>query len=67
LPGSAVKYVLPHARKAYEGLEAQIHSFLTSALHGGGWSASRPGRFSLANNPRHSSNRRMDGCWNIRR
>jgi hypothetical protein len=32
--------------KVYGGLDAQIHIFLTSALAGGEWSASRPGRFA---------------------
>jgi hypothetical protein len=30
--------------KAYGGVDVQIHIFLTSALAGGEWSASRPGR-----------------------
>jgi hypothetical protein len=30
---------------AYGGVDVQIHIFLTSALAGGEWSASRPGRF----------------------
>jgi hypothetical protein len=33
--------------KAYEGMDVQIHIFLTSALAGGEWSASHPGRFTL--------------------
>jgi hypothetical protein len=32
--------------KAYEGVDVQIHIFLTSALVGGEWSASRPCRFT---------------------
>jgi hypothetical protein len=32
--------------KAYGGVDVQIHVFLTSALFGGKWSASRPGRFT---------------------
>jgi hypothetical protein len=32
--------------KAYGGVDVQIHIFLTSALVGGEWSASRPGRFT---------------------
>jgi len=28
-------------------VEVQLHTFLTSALAGGEWSASHPGRFSL--------------------
>jgi hypothetical protein len=32
--------------KAYGGVDVYIHIFLTSALAGGGWSASRPGRFT---------------------
>jgi hypothetical protein len=33
--------------KAYGGVDVQNHIFLTSALDGGEWSASRPGRFIL--------------------
>jgi hypothetical protein len=33
--------------KAYGGVGVQIHIFLTSALAGGEWSASRPCRFTL--------------------
>jgi hypothetical protein len=32
--------------KAYGGLDVYIHIFLTSALVGGEWSASRPARFT---------------------
>jgi hypothetical protein len=32
--------------KAYGVVDVQIHIFLTSALAGGEWSASRPGRFT---------------------
>jgi hypothetical protein len=32
--------------KAYEVVDVQIHASLTSALAGGEWSASRPGRFT---------------------
>jgi hypothetical protein len=32
--------------KAYGGADVSIHIFLTSALGGGEWSASRPGRFT---------------------
>jgi hypothetical protein len=32
--------------KTYEGVKVQIHLFLTLALTGGEWSASRPGRFT---------------------
>jgi hypothetical protein len=32
--------------KAYGGVYVKIHIFLTSALGGGEWSASRPGRFT---------------------
>jgi hypothetical protein len=30
----------------YRGVDVSIHIFLTSALTGGEWSASRPGRFT---------------------
>jgi hypothetical protein len=32
--------------KAYGGVDVLIHLFFTSALAGGEWSASRPGRFT---------------------
>jgi hypothetical protein len=32
--------------KTYWGMEVQLHAFLISALDGGEWSASRPGRFT---------------------
>jgi hypothetical protein len=32
--------------KAYGGVDVQIHIYLTSALAGGEWSASRPCRFT---------------------
>jgi hypothetical protein len=32
--------------KAYGGVDVKIHIFLTLALVGGEWSASRPGRFT---------------------
>jgi hypothetical protein len=32
--------------KAYRGVDVWTHVFLTSALAGGEWSASRPGRFT---------------------
>jgi hypothetical protein len=35
-----------HAIKAYWGVELQLHAILTSALDGGEWSASYPGRFT---------------------
>jgi hypothetical protein len=33
--------------KTYGGMDVEIHVFLTSALIGGEWSASGPGRFTL--------------------
>jgi len=33
--------------KAYGGMEAYLLAFLTSALEGGEWSASRLGRFAF--------------------
>jgi hypothetical protein len=35
-----------YTMKAYEGVDVYIHIFLTSALTGGEWSVSRPGRFT---------------------
>jgi hypothetical protein len=33
--------------EAYGGVDVQIHIFLTSALAGSEWSASRPGRYTI--------------------
>jgi hypothetical protein len=35
-----------YTMKAYGRVDVEIHIFLTSALAGGEWSASRPGRFT---------------------
>jgi hypothetical protein len=35
-----------HVMETYVGVEVQFHTFLTSALDGGEWSASRTGRSS---------------------
>jgi len=48
-----------HAIKAYRGVEAWFHSFLTSALDGDEWLASRTGRFAPGKEPRYSFNRRL--------
>jgi hypothetical protein len=37
--------------KAYGGVDVYIHIFLTSALTGGEWSASRSGRFTPVRAP----------------
>jgi hypothetical protein len=37
--------------KMYGGVDVQIHNFLTSALAGGEWSASRPCRFTPGKEP----------------
>jgi hypothetical protein len=35
-----------YAMKTYEVMEVQLHTFFNSALDGGEWSASLPGRFT---------------------
>jgi hypothetical protein len=40
-----------YTMKVYEGVDVWIHVFLTSALDGGDWSASRPGRFIPGERP----------------
>jgi hypothetical protein len=35
-----------HTMKMHGGVEVQLHAFLTSAVDGDDWSASRPGRFT---------------------
>jgi len=35
-----------HAMKTYGGVELWLYAFITSALDGGEWSSSRPGRFT---------------------
>ena len=41
--------------------EVSFPSFLPSALGGGKWSASRPGRFGIVKEPQHILNRRLGG------
>jgi hypothetical protein len=45
LPQSKMSLFKHHAMKMYEGREATLRAFLTLALDGGQWSASRPRRF----------------------
>jgi hypothetical protein len=40
------KLFTAHSIKAYWGVKAELHSFLTSAGDGGEWSVSRHGRFN---------------------
>jgi hypothetical protein len=48
--------------KTYGGLNVQIHIFLTLALAGCEWSASRPGHFTPGERaPRYLLDRRLDG------
>jgi hypothetical protein len=46
--------------KAYEGVDVEIHIFLTSAVAGGEWSVSRPGRFTPGTNRRSWVDPRTD-------
>jgi hypothetical protein len=51
-----------HAMMAYWGVEVQLYAFLTSALDGGEWSASRPGRFTpQGKSPSYPLDRRLGG------
>jgi hypothetical protein len=46
----------------YGGVDVEIHSFFTSTLVGGGWSASHPGRFTLQEkSPRYPVDSRLGG------
>jgi hypothetical protein len=47
--------------RGIRGVEAQFHAFLTSALDGGEWSASRPGRFIPRE--RAPGTPWIGGCW----
>jgi hypothetical protein len=48
--------------KKYWGMEVYLHAFLTSALDGGQWSASRPSRFTPREGaPRYPLDRRLGG------
>jgi hypothetical protein len=47
--------------EAYGGVHVVIHIFLTSALDGGEWSASLPGRFTPGKEPRYPLDRRLGG------
>jgi hypothetical protein len=51
-----------HVMKTYWGVDVQLHSFITSALGGGEWSASHPGRFTPSERaPRYPLDRRPGG------
>jgi hypothetical protein len=50
--------------KVYGGVDVYSHIFLTSALAGGEWSASRPGRFTPW---KRASDTRWIGGWVGRR
>jgi len=41
-----VKKVVPEILTEHHAVKVQLHTFLTSALDGGEWSASCPGRFT---------------------
>ena len=43
--------------KAYKGTQNWLQSFLISALYGGKWSVSRPGRLTSRGEPRYQLNR----------
>jgi hypothetical protein len=45
------KLIKHYARKVYGGVDAETHVFLTWALFGGEWSASRPCRFTSGKEP----------------
>jgi hypothetical protein len=45
------KVVAVHVMKVYGAVEVLLHSFYTSALAGGKWSASSHGRFTLKREP----------------
>jgi len=45
-PGSGYHVATLCETEQYWGVELQLHAFLTSVLHGGEWSGSRPGRFT---------------------
>jgi hypothetical protein len=47
--------------KTYMGVAVYIHIFLTSALVGGEWSASRPCRFTPGKELRYTFYRRLGG------
>lgn len=55
------KVVCIQAMKVCRGSEDYIHSFLTSALHGGEWSTLSSGRFRPGNELRQPLNRRLGG------
>jgi hypothetical protein len=50
-----------HTMKAYRGVEAQFHSFLPSALHGGWWSSSCSCRFTPTKKSLYPVNRSLGG------
>ena len=49
--GSKGSVFAVHATKAYGGEELHVHSFFSSVLDEGKWSASQPGHFTTEGNP----------------
>jgi hypothetical protein len=67
---SRVHIIKHYAMKTYRGVKVQLHTFLTSALVRGQWSALSPGRFSSGKEPRCPLNWKLGGpqrgsrrCW----
>jgi hypothetical protein len=50
--------------KAYWGVEVYLNEFLTSALDGGEWTASRPDHFTSMERTRYPLDRRLGGRQN---
>jgi hypothetical protein len=48
------------AVKTYGGVEVYIHSYIITAIEGGEWSASRPGRFEATQHPPVTNGGRLD-------
>jgi len=53
-----------HAMNMYGGVETWLHAFLTSAMDGGEWLASRHGHFIPGKSPRYILDRRLGGPQN---
>jgi hypothetical protein len=49
--------------KAYDAVEVEFHSFLTSALFGGEWLASHTGRYILSEPTEYDALWVLDSFW----
>jgi hypothetical protein len=61
---SCAQLIKQYAIKAYRGVDAEIHIFLTSATAGSEWSASSPSHFTPGESPQYPLDGWLGGSQN---